>query len=305
MKLGWLEDLVALVESKTLSEAASRRHLTQSAFTRRIQGIEQWLGVPVVKSGRRPTQLTQAVLAHQTEIRSLIGEFYRLRAEIQASENESGRVLIASTHSITTTHMPAIVSLLRRQLVGLSIRIRSANQDECATFVMTREVSAFIGYETKRFPIVDKEGVLERVMLDEDKLIPCISSSHPSIVGGGNGVTGPLDIVAYPSDVFLGKVLHNQILPELSEQFEYTISCETALTQGVLEFTTAGMGIGWLPRSIARAGIENGSVLNLGMELGEVSLFMVACRLKGLQSQLSASFWRALEDYARTNRKPG
>lgn len=303
MKLSWLEDLVALAESDTLSEAAGRRHLTQSAFTRRIQGIEHWLGVPVVKTGRRPAQVTKAVLAHQTEIRSLIGEFYRLRAEIQASQGEGERILIASTHSITATHMPGIVSMLRRQLAGLSIRLRSANQGDCLTLVMTRDVSAFVGYETRRLPIKDGDGALEKISLDKDRLIPCISASHPALVGGGIGRTGRLDVIAYPSDVFLGKVLHNQILPELSEQFDYTVSCETALTQGVLELTAAGVGIGWLPESIAKAGIRNGSLKNLGTELQIVSLYLVACRLKDSRSKLSDSLWRVFEDYAGKNRE--
>lgn len=56
MELKWLEDLVALAESASLTEAAERRNVTQPAFTRRIKVIERWLGTEVFDRSRKPAR---------------------------------------------------------------------------------------------------------------------------------------------------------------------------------------------------------------------------------------------------------
>lgn len=40
MRLEWPDDILAVAETGSFSEAAERRHLTQSAFSRRIGSIE-------------------------------------------------------------------------------------------------------------------------------------------------------------------------------------------------------------------------------------------------------------------------
>ena len=41
LEIRWIEDLLALEQEKSISQAAALRHVTQSAFTRRIQNIEK------------------------------------------------------------------------------------------------------------------------------------------------------------------------------------------------------------------------------------------------------------------------
>ena len=67
----------------------------------------------------------------------------------------------------------------------------------------------------------------------------------------------------------------------------------------MLELIYSGVGIGWLPRSIASAGIRDGSLVNLDDRLQKVSLYLTACRLKEQRSDHSESLWRVFQDYAR------
>ena len=43
MRLEWLEDILAIAQTGSFSGAAERRNLTQSAFSRRIRQIEDYL----------------------------------------------------------------------------------------------------------------------------------------------------------------------------------------------------------------------------------------------------------------------
>ena len=58
MELKWLDDYIALIETGSFSAAAERRHVSQPAFSRRIQMLEAWLGVTLIDRTRKPLQFT-------------------------------------------------------------------------------------------------------------------------------------------------------------------------------------------------------------------------------------------------------
>jgi DNA-binding transcriptional LysR family regulator len=60
MNLFDLESFVAVVDSGSIMGAAARLHLTQSAITRRVQNLEEALGVPLLDRQTRPLQPTRA-----------------------------------------------------------------------------------------------------------------------------------------------------------------------------------------------------------------------------------------------------
>ena len=60
METKWLEDFVSLAETRSFSRSAQLRHVTQPAFSRRIQSLEAWAGTDLVDRSAYPTRLTAA-----------------------------------------------------------------------------------------------------------------------------------------------------------------------------------------------------------------------------------------------------
>ena len=60
METKWLEDFVSLAETRSFSRSAQLRHVTQPAFSRRIQALEAWAGIDLVDRSSYPTRLTPA-----------------------------------------------------------------------------------------------------------------------------------------------------------------------------------------------------------------------------------------------------
>ena len=60
MELKWLEDFISLAETRSFSRSAELRHVTQPAFSRRIQSLEAWLGNELIDRSSYPTRLTPA-----------------------------------------------------------------------------------------------------------------------------------------------------------------------------------------------------------------------------------------------------
>jgi hypothetical protein len=44
METKWLEDFVSLAETRSFSQSAQLRYVTQPAFSQRIQSLEAWAG---------------------------------------------------------------------------------------------------------------------------------------------------------------------------------------------------------------------------------------------------------------------
>ena len=99
MNLRQLEHLMALAEEGSFSRAAERMHLTQSALSRSLQGLEDELGARLIdRSGRRSTltPLGEAVLARAQRIVLEAAEIERSAELLRQGEAGTIRVGLGS-----------------------------------------------------------------------------------------------------------------------------------------------------------------------------------------------------------------
>ena len=60
MDIEWLEDFLMLSDLCSFTRAAQTRNVTQSAFSRRIRSLEDWVGIPLIDRDTVPPRLTVA-----------------------------------------------------------------------------------------------------------------------------------------------------------------------------------------------------------------------------------------------------
>jgi DNA-binding transcriptional LysR family regulator len=294
MDLRWLEDLEALAEAGTLTRAAEMRNITQPAFTRRIQHIEQWLGAPVLDRSRRPARLTPAVLRKLVDIRALLGDLRGLRRDIREWDSAQRRVAIAAQHSISSGLLPRFISRIQDARPSLSIRLRSANRDECYSLLMTRQVTMLIAYEADGLPVVPDETLIERLALGEDELCPVASAGLASAIRQQGDRLATVKIVGFPSEVFFGAVLAREVLPGLQTKYRLRITCETALVPAALTLALESAGVAWLPRSLCDADIRAGRLIEMGDLFGKARMKIVCARLATPRTQDAETVWSRL-----------
>ena len=75
METKWLEDFVSLAETRSFSRSAQLRHVTQPAFSRRIQALEAWAGTDLVDRSSYPTRLTPAGKTRYEQALEILPEF--------------------------------------------------------------------------------------------------------------------------------------------------------------------------------------------------------------------------------------
>ena len=54
MELQWIDDFLALCATRNFTRAAEARCTTQSAYSRRVQRLEEWLGAALFDRNLRP-----------------------------------------------------------------------------------------------------------------------------------------------------------------------------------------------------------------------------------------------------------
>ena len=300
MRLEWLEDLLAVAETGSFSEAAGRRHLTQSAFSRRIRSIEDHVGVELFDRTRKPVQLRPGTLEQHDRIREAAQTLRQLALELkQAGSGLRNRIVLASQHALTTSLTPALVQRIRALPGDIRVRLRSANLDECFGLLLARQADIALVYRGagEEHPI--EADYIETLEIGAERLIPIHSSAGRDRLDA-QLEAGELPIVAYPDEVFLGRIMKRAILPKLREGVQILPSVQTALTLAALELACVGIGVAWIPASLARNRIRQGRIVALRDPLPRCALAVTAVRLARDESAIEAAVW---EEIARSDQR--
>ena len=182
MRLEWLEDILAVIETGSFIEAAKRRFLSQPAFSRRIRMIEAHVGAELFDRSKKPVKLKSGVSAHQASIRELVVRLHELRADLkkQAQDGEN-QIIIASQHAITTSVAPSLIKNISAKN-NLSTLLKSANRDECYALLMTKQVDLILIHHSNADESLDHQGFFQKYELAQERLIPvCLTSEHKAI----------------------------------------------------------------------------------------------------------------------------
>lgn len=291
MRLEWLEDILAVAETGSLSDAADRRNLTQSAFSRRIRAIEDYVGIPLFDRARKPMQLRATTAAQQDQVARLANDLRQLVFDLRRGDRAaSNRIIFASQHALTTSLTPELLNFVGREAPEIYVRLRSANQDECFGLLLSRQADLAFVYRLQNEEHPVEADFVETLVLGQDRLIP-VFAAEKSAALNASFQSGELPVIAYPGDVFLGQVLDNRILPAVRRLVQATPKVETALTLAALELARVGLGIAWVPFSLARADLEAGRLIDLSRTLSSATLEVTAVRVTGSPNPAVPIVW--------------
>ncbi|MEM8795011.1 MAG: LysR family transcriptional regulator [Pseudomonadota bacterium] len=298
MRTDWLDDILALLDAGSVVGAAAARNISQSAFSRRVQALEAMLGIELIDRSSKPNRASEALQKHSEKIRAHAHQQHMLIKEIQAeARTGSTLIVIAAQHAISTSLGPEIVKGVTRT-GNVHVRLRSANLDECETLLMTRQAQLALTYRIENESERVRNSLVEDAVIASETLVPVYATPDVETMLE-RFHDGDLDVVGYPSDVFLGSVIARRILPKLERKCRITITTETALTPAALQFAAASMGVAWVPEALARIQLRDGSLTELGDDLGRVEMQIVARRLRERDTHSRDAIWRSLTDRHR------
>lgn len=291
MRLDWLEDILAVAETGSFSEAAEKRHLTQSAFSRRIQNIEDFVGAELFDRSRKPVQLRPTTQDQHSQMNRLASDLRQLVTDLRrGARKTANRIVIASQHALTTTLTPSILDGIQITQPDIFMKLRSANLDECFALLLSRQADIAIVYRLpdQQHPI--SADYIETAIVGTDRLIPVYAASKTAQLNE-RFRKGDLPYIAYPSEVFLGQVMDRLVLPTLRRLSDPVPKAETALTLAAVELAAVGVAVAWVPLSLAATRLNAGTLIDLSATLPNVKLDVTAVRLLSTSGPVALAVW--------------
>jgi LysR family cys regulon transcriptional activator len=168
-----------------LTEVAKVLHTSQPGVSRQIRELEEELGVDLfVRAGKRLTSLTEVGTLIVPIIENMLKDAESLkRAGEEFTQQASGRLSIATTHSQARYALPGAVRDFRQRYPQVSLNLHQGTPDQVAEMLISGE--ADIGIATEALATYDALVAL-----------PCFRWTHSVIVPPGHTLLqgGPLTL---------------------------------------------------------------------------------------------------------------
>src|SRR6201991_3645352 len=110
-----LQLFVAVADSRSITRGALQVHLALASASARVKGLEQGLGVALLKRGRRGIELTAAGESLLDHARTVMHEVEAMRGDLAAyARGAKASVHLLANTSVLSEHLPkALATFLR------------------------------------------------------------------------------------------------------------------------------------------------------------------------------------------------
>ncbi|MET0519032.1 MAG: LysR substrate-binding domain-containing protein [Burkholderiaceae bacterium] len=251
METKWLEDFVSLAETRSFSRSAQLRHVTQPAFSRRIQALEAWAGVDLVDRSSYPTRLTGAG-------ETLLGQAVEILGNLQATRNmlrshqAAGQDMIefAVPHSLAFSFFPHWLMELRQRFGALKSRLIALNVHDAMLQLGEGNCDLLIVYHHPSQPLqLDPERYQMATLGHETLAAYAKADADGQPLFRLPGHAGQkIPFLSYASGAYLGRLVE-LIAKASSLPLNLDAIYETDMAESLKAMAMEGHGLTFLPAS--------------------------------------------------------
>lgn len=131
-----LRAVIALIEERNFTRAAERMHLSQSAFSALIQGVEESLGARLFERNTRNVTLTPEGRLFEEPARRVLADFDGMVADFRDhAQRRRGRVAVAALPSLAAGWLPGVFAEFRARYPGIEIALLDQLSEQCRNLV--------------------------------------------------------------------------------------------------------------------------------------------------------------------------
>ena len=254
MDTKWLEDFVSLAETRSFSRSAQLRHVTQPAFSRRIQSLEAWAGTDLVDRSSYPTRLTPAGETLYDQSLEMLQALQSTRAMLRGHTSAAQDVIeFAVPHTLAFTFFPAWVSGLREVFGPIKSRLIALNVHDAVLRLVEGSCDLLIAYHHSSQPFQLDPARYEMVSLGEEVVAPYVKpDAQGAPMFSLPGRAGhPLPYLGYAPGAYLGQMV-DMILKQSGVPIHFDRVYETDMAEGLKAMALEGHGIAFLPYSAVK-----------------------------------------------------
>ncbi len=251
METKWLEDFISLAETHSFSRSAELRHVTQPAFSRRIQSLEAWLGADLIDRTSYPTKLTPAGEVFYEQALEMLGQINNARALLRGKRPTAHTTIdFAVPHTLSLTFMPKWITELESGFGTLHTRLIALNVHDAVMTMVEGGCDLVLCYHHPRLPVQLDASRYDMLTLGSEALrayARCDRSGVPQLLLPGSAKS-PLPFLSYTSNAYLGRMVE-LILSDAKRPLHLDKRYETDMAEGLKMMALEGHGLVFLPES--------------------------------------------------------
>ena len=296
MQTKWLEDLIALSRTGSLTRAAEQRHVTHPAFGRRIRALEAWAGAPLLERRGTSVRLTpqgEKLLGFALQ---MVPAMDQARSEIggAAAEGRAETVTLVTGRTLARTVAADWLLRIRRQRAGIRVVVRTGQMAETLQRFERGEADFMLAYHHPHIAVrLSSHQYLQRKVAS-DRLVPVTRINAQGQASFTLDAAEPVPFLAYDETLALGRLVGDHLsnhpkAPRLRE----AIRCDSA--DALLEYALKGLGVAWLPWSLAAGACKAKQLAPVGGKALEIAFEVRMVRAKRRLSPAAESFWQAVD----------
>ena len=300
METKWLEDFVSLAETRSFSRSAQLRHVTQPAFSRRIQALEAWAGTDLVDRSSYPTRLTLAGETLYAQSLDMLQGLQSTRAMLRGHTAAGQDVVeFAVPHTLAFTFFPAWVSSLSDKFGPLKSRLIALNVHDAVMRLVEGSCDLLIAYHHDSQPFQLDPGRYEMLTLGQELLAPYVkpAADGKPLYSLPGQAAQPLPYLGYAPGAYLGRVV-DMLLKQSSTAIHLDRVYETDMAEGLKAMALEGHGIAFLPLSAVKKEVRAKKLVSAGAGLDmlmEVRIYRERPGGKAAPTSLAQALWNYLQ----------
>ena len=275
METRWFEDFISLAETRSFSRSAQLRHVTQPAFSRRIQALEAWAGTELVDRSSFPTRLTPAGETLHAQALELLGSLQAARNLMRSHQVGSQDTIdFAVPPTLAFTFFPHWLMDLRQRFGAIKSRLIALNVHDATMRLTEGSCDLLIAYHHASQPLQLAPDRYQMLSLGHETLAPYAragADGRPIFsLRGPAGERVPL--LGYASGAYMA-LLVQLILKQAPTLPPLEAIYETDMAEGLKAMALEGHGLAFLPASSVRAELASGRLV-LAAPAGSFELTM-------------------------------
>ncbi|MCL2310308.1 MAG: hypochlorite stress DNA-binding transcriptional regulator HypT [Proteobacteria bacterium] len=279
----WLEDFLALEESRNFSQAAEQRSLSQPAFSRRIRALENAVGVELFDRASTPLQLTDHGRLFHSQARSLLQQLQNNFNELSgASLTGKAKLSIAAAHSLSLVVLPTIIETITQRDDSFICHVEAIDADQAVQTLREGKSDFILSFHDEEL----LQTPFRCLKLFDAELIPVCASDGktPRFTLGQTGIP----LLNYTPTSYLGRQV-NRCLSALSENIFRPVFV-SSMAELLKRMALDGYGVAWLPTYLVNETHDRLARL----DLPAIPIEAYAYRMETRLSPAAERFWHAL-----------
>ena len=182
MELKWLEDFVSLAETRSFSRSAELRHVSQPAFSRRIQALEAWLATELIDRSVYPTRLTQAGQIFYEQALTMLSQAHEARTLLRGHVGAPVPTIeFAVPHTLSLTYFPRWLQRIEAKMGCGPHAVARAERARCGAVARRGGCDLVMGYHHPSHPVALDPARYDMLILGSEPISPF---SAPGRAGG-------------------------------------------------------------------------------------------------------------------------